>query len=462
MRAVSRGPGSTRSWLFGVTLAVIAACAPPPMEESEDSTEESETFAVREQGLVDLASIDPARELFVTDLSVVDDTRYTTWGGCTDQDPDGGWSFGRLIDNMLPDRMHNPYGRSQFILSWLKTWEHDQTVNGQLIPARPLIRSVIIDPWRTASGCAGSDVACVLDMAKAPFRLLAIVNRPDLRRVPTSSEPGMAGQGRFVFGALGANVERLPFTVIFEYQLPILYSSDILSWAQRWHALGNYPFGPRYNEKLFAVTRGFARRNAAPRLVNGSALLQIRTNEVPLSPVEPRLWEMREFVLSSSTGLLKPVTVKQEVRASLNGTSSLGDWVAGNASAILAGTHVVPNTWLGQPFQAAAAPVPSTLAWAVPGATEEVRHAFGQGTCSGCHKSETATSFLHVRTREAGSPSLLSAFLTEQLGPTGPRMTDFHALLNTPAPDRVRDGCGRDHRWRRYSSSLQQSGDDEE
>jgi hypothetical protein len=439
MHSVSRGPSCIRSWLFGATLTVIAACAPP-------STEESDTLAVREQGLVELASIDPARELFITDVSVVDDTRYTIWGGWNDQDLEGAWSFGRLIDDMVPELMHNPYGRSQFVLLWLKTWERDQPVNGQLIPARPLIRSLIIDPWRTASGCTGSDGACVLDMTQAPFRLLAIVNRPDLRRVPTSSDPGMAGQGRFVFGALGPHGERLPFTVIFEYRLPIFDSSDILMWAHRWHALSSYPFGPRYNEKLFALTRGFTRRNAAPRLVNGSALLQIRTNEVPLSPVEPRLWEMREFALSSSTGLLRPVTVKQEVRASLNGTSALGGWVADNASAILAGEHVVPNTWQGQPFQAAAAPVPADLAWAVPGAAEEVRHAFGQAMCSGCHKSETGTNFLHVRTREAGSPSVLSAFLTEQLSPTGPRVADFHALLNTPFPDRVGDGCGRDHR----------------
>lgn len=451
MRTASRGPGCIRSWLFGATLTVIAACGPP-------ATEESDILAVHEQGLVELSSIDPARELFITHVSAVDDTWYTAWGGRNDQDCEGGWSFGRLIDNMVPERMRTPLGRSQFVLLWLKTWESNQTVNGQVIPARPLIRSLIIDPWRTASRCTGSDATCVLDMAKAPFRLLAIVNRPDLRLVPTSSDPGMAGQGRFVFGALGPTGERLPFTVIFEYRLPIVDRSEILAWAQRWHALSSFPFSPRYNEKLFAMTRGFTRRNAAPGQVNGSALLQVRTNEIPLSPVEPRLWEMREFVLNSSTGLLKPTTVKQEVRASLNGTASLGAWVAGNASAILAGVHVVPDTWQGQPFQAAAAPVPSDLAWAVPGVTEEVRHAFGQATCSGCHKSETATNFLHVRTREAGSPALLSAFLTEQLSPTGPRVTDFHALLNT-YPDRVTDGCGRDHRWWRSSGSGQLSGD---
>jgi hypothetical protein len=438
MRTVSKALGSIRSWLFGGTLAVLTACAP-------DSMEEGGTFAMREGGMVELASIDPARELFITDVSVVDDTRYTTWAGRSDAEPEGGWSFGRLIDNMVPELLRSPYGRSQFVLHWLRTWERDQTVNGQIIPARPRIRSLIIDPWRTASGCTGSDGSCVLDMAKAPFRLLAIVNRPDLRRMPTDTDRGMAGQGRFVFGVLGPNRERLPFTVIFEYRLPIYDRAEILSWAERWHSMSSLPFGPSYNARLFAVTRGFTRRNAAPGQVNGSALLQIRTNEVPLSPVEPRLWEMREFVLSSRTGLLRPVTVKQEVRASLNGTPALGDWVAANATAILAGRHVVPNTWQGQPFQAAAAPVPSDFAWSVPGATEEVRHAFAEATCSGCHKSETGTNFLHVRTREPGSPSLLSPFLTQALSPTGPRVADFHALLNTPASGDVRDGRGRDH-----------------
>ena len=427
-----------RPWLCIGALAALAACAPPTPEEADAS-------AVRQQEVVELSSIDPARELFITDVSVVDDARYTTWTPGRDTAPEAAWSFGRLIDNMLPEPLRTPYGRSQFILLWLKTWEHDQTVNGQVIPARPLIRSLIIDPWRAASGCTGRDETCVLDMTHAPFRLLAIVNRPDLRQVPSETSPGQAGQGRFVFGVLGPQRQRMPFTVIFEYQLPISDSASILTWAQRWHQLGSVPFGPAYNDKLFAVTREFTRRNAAPRRVNGSALLQIRTNEIPLSSASPQLWEMREFVLSPLTGLLRPATVKQEVNAALNGTATLGAWVDANATAILAGQHEVPTTWQGQRFLAAAAPVPAALAWEVPGATEEVRHAFALATCSGCHKSETGTNFLHVRTREVGSPSPLSAFLTQQLSPTGPRLPDFQALLNTFDLSKVKDGRGKDH-----------------
>lgn len=421
---------------------MLAACAPPSLEESGPLAQQSE-------GVVALASIDPERELFITDVSVVDDARYTTWMDKS-APAEGGWSFGRLIDNMVPELLRTPWGRSLFVLSWLRSWERDQRMNGQIVPARPLIRSLIIEPWRAASGCTGSDAHCVLDMAKAPFRLLAIVHRPDLRQVPTDGDPGQAGQGRFIFGALGPRGERLPFTLIFEYQLPLSEKLGMRGWGERWHELGSLPFGPAYNEKLFAVTRGFTQRDAAPGRVNGSALLQLRTNEVSLSSDEPKLWEMREFTLSSRTGLLRPVLVQQEVRASLNGTATLGAWAKEQAELILKGQHTVPGTWQRQPFQAAVAPVPKALSWSVPGVPEEVRSAFALATCSGCHKSETETNFLHVRPREPGSRSSLSAFLMQELSASGPRVADFHALLNTPAPEQARSGGGRDHGERRH------------
>ncbi|WP_224364476.1 hypothetical protein [Hyalangium versicolor] len=418
---------------------VLAACAPPWEEEQEDS------LAVHRDAVVVSSTIVPERELFINDVSVVDDALYTTWDPKkSGTAPEGSWSFGRLIDNMVPDGMRSPRARSQFILAWLKTWEQDQTVNGLVIPARPLIRSLIIDPWRAASGCTGSDDACTLDLGKAPFRLLAIVNRPDLRRLPTATDPGCAGQGRFVFGVLGPLGQRLPFTVIFEYQLPISHKLDMLAWADRWHALGAIPFGKCYNAELHDVTREFTRRKAARGRVNGSALLQIRTDEVALSPVEPKLWEMREFVLGSQ-GFLRPATVKQEVDASLNGSALLGAWAAQNAQAILAGQHEVPPRWGGSPFLAASAPVPSALDWQVPGVNEAVRSAFAAATCSGCHRSETGTNFLHVRTREPGTSSSISAFLAEQLSPGGPRVADFVDLLNTSDMEQMENGRGSDH-----------------
>ena len=218
----------------------------------------------------------------------------------------------------------------------------------------------------------------------------------------------------------------------------------MLTVGDRWHSLGAVPFGSAYNAKLRAVTYEFTKRNAAPARVNGSALLQVRTNEVPLSPVH-----------AAALGAAR-------VRPQLPGPAParhgeagggrhaqrlgrLGGWAVENAQAILAGQHEVPSSWKGKPFLAAAAPVPSNLAWVVPGVDENVRHAFALATCSGCHKSETGTNFLHVRMREAGARAAISAFLAEQLSPTGPRVADFVGLLNTTNASKVKNGSGRDH-----------------
>lgn len=423
----------------GAVLALLLACAPPPEEDP------SAPWVQQEQALGADLDIDPARELVITDVSVVDATRYTAWApGHSGTDAEGAWSFGRLIDNMVDERLSTPWGRSQFVLSWLRQWEKEQVVNGHTVPARPRMRTLITDPWRAASGCTGVDLLCELDFSKAPFRLLAIVYRPDLRRVPTKMSDGYAGQGRFVFGALGPAGERLPFTVIFEYQLPATNGRDVLSWAERWHALGRIPFGAEYNARLHEVTSQFSGRGAAKRGRNGSALLQLRTNEVPLSPVEPRVWEMRQFTLGPR-GFLVPEAVENEVDAAYNGSALLGSWVNRREKEILAGTHEVPPRYKGQRLLAGAALVPSgMLPWQVPGAREDVRRAFGVATCSGCHKAETGTNFLHVRTREPGQPSALSDFLRAQLAPTGGRVLDYRSLLGAEDVASVRDGEGLD------------------
>jgi hypothetical protein len=420
-------------------LALLAACSPPP----EDAARASLTLAGPQ---VEAVSIDPARELVITDVSVVDDALSTTWvPDRSDGDPEGAWSFGRLVDGMVGPRMRTPWGRSQFVLHWLRSWERDQVVNGFRVPARPKMRAQVTEPWRQASGCAGPDVLCTLDFTKAPLRLLAIVYRPDLRRVPVGRVGGHAGQGRFVFGVLGPNGERTPFTLILEYQLPARSQEDILQWARRWHALGGLPFGPEYNARLRELTAAFSGRDAVPGRRNGSALLQLRTNEVSLTPVEPRLWEMREFVLGPH-GLLVHDPVENEPDASFNGSPELGRWVERHADAILAGRHEVPRRYRGRPFLAGASPVPLEAGpWQVPGAPEDVRRAFSEATCGGCHKAETDTDFLHLRNRDPGKASRMSDYLLEQLAPTGTRVRDYQSLLEAPDASRVGDGPGRDH-----------------
>ena len=128
-------------------------------------------------------------------------------------------------------------------------------------------------------------------MAKAPFRLLAIVNRLDLRK--TDDGDFHAGEGRFVFGLVDVESGCMPreFVVIFEYGQPAATVAEIQDWAHAWHGLSAHGFGPDYNESLEAVTHGFTGPGADPSKPNGSSINQIRTNEIVLDGP----WELREF-----------------------------------------------------------------------------------------------------------------------------------------------------------------------
>ena len=44
------------------------------------------------------------------------------------------------------------------------------------------------------------------------------------------------------------------FWVIFEFELPVESMADLQALAQRWHDLGNLPFGEEYNAALQSIT----------------------------------------------------------------------------------------------------------------------------------------------------------------------------------------------------------------
>ncbi|MCH1502027.1 MAG: hypothetical protein L7V86_00425 [Verrucomicrobiales bacterium] len=68
-----------------------------------------------------------------------------------------------------------------FFADWVNLWEEDQLVNGDLVKARPAIREESIEPRQYKDGrCRESGEPWDVNLANAPFRLLAIVNRLDL------------------------------------------------------------------------------------------------------------------------------------------------------------------------------------------------------------------------------------------------------------------------------------------
>jgi hypothetical protein len=312
------------------------------------------------------AAIERFKELLVVDDSVTSDVRAFN-------EADGAWSFRRQME-----RLAGATGApaSDFTLAWLASW--------RAVAPRPAIDSVLICPWLHLRASNACDDACsycaerVLDLARAPFGLLAIVNRID-RRANGAACGTDAGEGRLVYFALDPKTRAaLPFTVIFEYGVQASGESGVADWAARWHALGALPFGEEYAAKLQDLTDSFA----IP-----SALHRVRTNEVALGAASSLPWEMREFALALTPGqpaALAHVPVTGTPPLAMNGTPELAAWIEGHADAIRAGDNALPEA-----SRAPTALVPSaSFRWEAPGASPEPRRAFSMNTCSGCHAGE--------------------------------------------------------------------------
>lgn len=332
-------------------------------------------------------SVRSRKELEIRDLSVVEDAVRTG--------PGGAWTFQHLMENMAPSADQAP----AMVESLLSTWLTNQSVGGFTVEARPRMQDLILGPFpRTASGA--------LDLSKAPFRLLAIANRLDLQNVSS----GSAGEGRFAFGITDQFGNALGMTLIVEYNIPASSAQDVTDLANAWHGLSSLPFpSEQYNAALQAITDKFTARNAAPGRPNGSAIGQVRTNDFETLGE----WEFREFHLSPTTGLLVPAGVALTPDASLNGTTTLADYLNANAAAILNVTHTVPETFEGQPFQGGSM-ITNFFTWFTPGVDPEVRAKFAQNTCNGCHTNqlETNTPVFQIGPRSPGQESQLSPFLT--------------------------------------------------
>lgn len=398
----------------------------------------------------------PEKELVITDPSVIDAPEETIFdpshpSGTTRH---GAWSFGRLVHNMLPaGQRDSAAAASQLVLRWLATWEAPQSPNPAVssAPARPSIRTLITNPWKAASGCTEpespeTDATCVLDMQQAPFDLVAIFYRPDLRIV-AGDDRSIGGEGRFVFQVVGptlgvdattraievmdATVKPQKFTVIFEYSLPVQNDGQTLTWAKKWHDLGAKPFGAAYNAHLLGLTSDFSGPDQDRRRPNGNALNQLRTNEVILQGARlpndgfvagRQIWELREFRLTTAgltphTMNLEPARDFDVAKATFvapEGTRSaeLAAFLSANSAAVLASRFALPEGMSANSSLVGSAPygawgklvnpnpptVPAQgVAHALEGVAIDVRDSFAINTCAGCHRHETDTRhFMHV------------------------------------------------------------------
>ncbi|WP_437318435.1 LamG-like jellyroll fold domain-containing protein [Sorangium sp. So ce385] len=428
------GPGTTATFPVTVTGTLAVDPGVHQLRYEVINPDSPDSFFVA-SGNLTYEMVAPAgcfvrtgREIFVKDLSVIEDPIRTTFNGPAGDPRTGAWTFARLMEDMAP----TPADAPAMVEQMFETWLTDQAVNGFTVPARPSIQQVVLDEWpRSPDGS--------LDLRQAPLMLLGIVNRIDVRNLAE----GHAGEGRFVFGVFSQGFAQ-QFTLILEYKLPASTEADVLDWANAWHALGSLPFpSEEYNAALQAVTTRFAGRNAAPGRPNGSALGQLRTNEIALA----NPWELREFVLSPQTGFLRPATVKLTPDIGFDGSATLAAYVNQNEAAILLEQHTVPDTFQGSPFLAGSS-LNNLTAWMAPGIlNNEARHKFSLNTCNGCHGlAETGTPFLHVNVRAPGNEGTLSGFMTgievadpvtgapRTLNDLARRNQDLRALVCEPVP----------------------------
>lgn len=361
----------------------------------------------------------PNKSLIITAPSVVGDPTRT-WNPCTSSgNPNGVWTFKHLMTEMANTAATPP----AFTERWLRQWLTSQTVNGRSVPARTNMATQILNVWpRLSTG--------ELDLNRSPFKLVAIINRLDLGR-GTGGPYGSAGAGelRFVFTAMTSTTCQRPydaFEVIFEFGVPRTDCFQVKSWAQSWLALSNPSLilgSAAYNTQLESLTEQVVVRNAAPTKPNGSAINQVRTNELMLASP----WEMREFRIFSSAanpreftttsvpGLLSEHVTVRTPFDMFNNTTTLTSFLANpaNNAAILAGTHDVPLDYgTTTQFLGAFPWMPTTsFFWNAPNLSTvangfNVRHKFSLNTCNGCHARETSTGFTHV-----GPTGTLSPFL---------------------------------------------------
>jgi hypothetical protein len=269
----------------------------------------------------------------------------------------------------------------------------------------------------------------------APFKLMAIVNRMDLKgNSGYTGSLNNAGETRFIYtlvapfeinlagvlanpgespigqpGPVDNPIDWQGMNVILEFGNPQTTRCDLRDYAQQWLDLSAYELGsPDYNQALEAITHTVIDANAAPNKPNGSALDQIRTNErlfatssnavQSAADWETSDWELSQFELNASSHLLVPAPVSNTPTATsndaynynLNGTTqaastillltdgneanALMDWVTTHYPTPISSTD--PNSHLME---------------------KDIRQQLSLNTCQGCHSGETKTVFTQIR-----------------------------------------------------------------
>ena len=398
-------------------------------------------------------TIDPLKSLMVIDPTVVNDPGRT-WDPAprttpleTAPDPvgtpTGVWTFHHLV-SCLANQTETGVSPSALVRQWLDTWaspQQPESPHGSV--AAPRLHHNhpdLIKNWPGLGGAGQAGAAKQLDTTKAPFRLLAIVNRFDLRGTSAFGSGGTLAELRFVFGLVNTKGDGIgdarDFLVIFEFGVPLANFREAHQYARQWAALSRPGLTTaNYLGELAILTEKIVRPVAGSPRPNRSNLNQVRTSELHFGEKD---WEFREFHLEGSTHHLRTSTVAQTPDRWVTGHPiGLRQWIQAHAQQVKDGTYDLPG--IMEVRESANGPVLSqrklrgamaqsgtaNTNWvSVGGATcdHDARMAFVRNTCNGCHMNkqpEGTPAFdfrAHVSNRAYSDASILSPFLHDPAG----------------------------------------------
>lgn len=339
-------------------LLVLSACtAADPQESQEEELDQvGVPLLLQSPAIGDATSrCDADPEVDVRRSLIIPDVGTDPRAECTGVDPAscGPWSFGYLMSALAQSEDHETV--SAFVEDWLTSWRTEQTVHGQTVEARPLVDERILDGWRrTPEGWLRFD--------DAPFKLVTIVSRFDLRDDEIYGGSDTAGQGRFVFGLYGRDAQgdltpakALQFSIIYEFDIPAVGCNAKLSWAERWRALSSMENDVDHRAALETITEDFAGKDVATK-----NLSQLRINEVELGALVEGTtqlflpWQLREFRMKCDQGTaedcdawsLDLVTTKQSIAKDMmrpENRHAIWEWASAYRNELAFGEFRVPD-----------------------------------------------------------------------------------------------------------------------
>jgi len=322
--------------------------------------------------------------LFITDLSVIEDPARTyqmehglhdvNGAPILDQNGDpvlvpeqgnwqGAWTFGTLIKN-IANAPTTGTSAKDFLKEWIKLLYQGQThpattpksgFNYIRVPRHSsLVFKHVIQPWlkkiNPSLSFSISNWETIWDnqdendiLKFSPFRLMAIVNRFDLKgNGAYRSSIQNAGETRFIYTLINpisgqipthddvSNSGNFPSTgdldwhgmnLIIEYGNPIATECAAKNFAQQWYDLSGFTLGSNsYLDHLELITNQVILAGlGGAKNMNQSALNQLRTSDKLFDPVrsgagagkdwQSQNWEFRQFELGDGSTYLEPAFV---------------------------------------------------------------------------------------------------------------------------------------------------------